>query len=83
MQPPPGSAPPLISRGGCGGLDVQGSGLRALFFFARRLPPAPHGGTGGGVSVPRRCAIAGRGRPPLLWRPLGAMGGAIYFYPIS
>lgn len=79
MQLPPGSTPPLISRGGCGGLDVQGSGLRALSFLHAvfLLPPT---GVQGGVSVPRRYAIAGRGRPPVM-APLGGYGGYYILLP--
>ena len=73
VQLPPGSTSPLISRGGCGGLDVLAPDFEP-FLFCSPLLYVPPRGHRGGVSVPLRLAITGCGRPPVM-APLGGYGG--------
>lgn len=80
MQLPPGSAPPLISRGGVGGLMSRAPDFEPFSFLHAVFLLPPTGVQGGGVSVPLRCAIAGRGRPPVM-APLGGYGGGYILLP--
>ncbi len=74
VQLPPGFTPPLISRGGCGGLDVLAPDFEP-FLFCRLLFYVPPAGVQGGrvCSAPVRHY---RGRtPPCYGAPWGLRGG--------
>lgn len=81
VQLPPGFTPPLISRGGCGGLDVLAPDFEP-FLFCRLLFYVPPAGVQGGACLFRAGSPLPGADAPLLWRPLGATGGAIYFISI-